>query len=1001
MGGFGVRALSGFALAAVVLGAGTAAASSTPRAAASERVGKGVTVRHAMLVRRGQIHPLLAQYHRGTAADERRGGTLPRLGGPSSTVPPRLSGIISLRAPRSSLRPPRGSVASSPSLGGHIFTGLDRFGSGGSTPPDTQLAVGGGFVVENVNDEVSVNSPQTGAPVSGFPVGLKAWWCTVANQPSSCLTSPYSTTDPRVIFDPASGRFFATILFFSNSMNVSAIDLAVSTSSDPTGTWNVYTVQGQASGIYDQPKLAVSSDKVTVTANFYTSPTAFDHSMIYAIQASDVIAGNASAGADIFNINSRFNPVPAAVLTPSSTQWVVYVNGFPSQIGVIKLTGTPKGGGVSESENDTFIAGFSAPQGAAQPGGGPALDPGPGAYDSAVAYNGTVVAVGSDQCGSPGNVCARFDVYDTASSSVTHDLDLTSGGGSAAILYPAVTVDGVGNAWLSYSTMSSSQHASVVLGTWNGIPYNASTGLATNLAQGSQSYCDNLSGSSCTGLGQNGWNRWGDYAALVRDQTDPARVWAAGEYGATPSGQTDWGTVLAEATVVTPTPTLRSVGLLTFRTYDKGSPVVRGCTATVVDSPNRSTILTAAHCLIGSAAFGGGSTGTVTDLQFAPAHTGACWDNINSTSPSQVEVSQCGTNPFGVWYANSSDVYISKNYSSKTGTDDFAFVVLAPDPANGPVESVVGGFPISFDPNGGGPSDPEQAQTWRVSGYAADDINFTKKHGFGPFGCDASPSSHVTPPAGQFGELIGACSFIDPMTGQETGFQMPPLSHGLPFGSSGSPWTNALNSGTGAYTIGAEEVAGGKICTSGGGCDAVFGNVMGADAKTVFTNAGSASTPIRQLYSCSVGGNQNVTVSAQASEQETSEQLNLSKITYTVTNPTPFSVTVTGATVYVPDPDTVNAPYINGSAKIATSPGWSAGHDANGTFASFTGSMVVGPGATVSTPALSASYTESGPPGTAIAWHPGQASLTISSPTSLNVTCIPSAPLGNIARVKE
>lgn len=448
-----------------------------------------------------------------------------------------------------------------------------------------------------------------------------------------------------------------------------------------------------------------------------------------------------------------------------------------------------------------------------------------------------------------------------------------------------------------------------------------------------------------------------------------------------------------------PTPTLRSVGLLTFRTYDHGTPVVRGCTATVVDSPSRSTILTAAHCLISPAAFGGGGTGVVTDLQFAPAHTGECWDNINAASPNQVEVSQCGTNPYGVWYANSSDVYISKNYSAKTGTDDYAFVVLAPDPAYGPVESLVGGFPITVDPNGGGPSDPEQAQTWQVSSYAADDINFTKTYGFGPFGCDASPSSHITPNLGQFGELVGACSFIDPISGQETGFQMP--ASGLPFGSSGSPWTNNLNSGTGAYTIGADQFGGGQICTSGPGCAAVFGTVLGPDAQTVLTKAGSAPTPIRQLYSCSPGGNQDVTVSAQASENETTEQLTLSKITYTVTNPTTSAATVTGATFYVPDPDAVNAPYITGSATIATSPGWSAGHDTNGTFASFSGSLAVGPGATVSTPAFSASYSEAGPAATVITWHPGPATITISSPTSQTITCTPTAPLGNLARTKE
>ena len=204
--------------------------------------------------------------------------------------------------------------------------------------------------------------------------------------------------------------------------------------------------------------------------------------------------------------------------------------------------------------------------------------------------------------------------------------------------------------------------------------------------------------------------------------------------GSTLTGDLGNGGTVAYTKISSPVPSLQSVGLLTFQTYTtsggKPVPVVRGCAATVVESPNFSTIVTAGHCVAGSSAFGGKTKNTVTDLQFAPGHTGECWDNLNLKHPNQVQVSDCGSptkqcpqceNPFGVWFANSSDVY--SNYL-KDNADDFAFILLAPDPTNGPVESIVGGVPITFDKNDGGTSDSEQTQSWAVSGYAADDIDF-------------------------------------------------------------------------------------------------------------------------------------------------------------------------------------------------------------------------------------------------------------------------------------
>lgn len=460
-----------------------------------------------------------------------------------------------------------------------------------------------------------------------------------------------------------------------------------------------------------------------------------------------------------------------------------------------------------------------------------------------------------------------------------------------------------------------------------------------------------------------------------------------------------------------PTPTLRSMGLLTWQTVDNtGQTVVESCTATVVDSPNRSTVITAAHCF--------NRNGPNENIQFAPAHTGDC---INSAG-AQLQVSQCGSNPYGVWYAGSSNLYISSAYmpgkNHQPGANDFALVVLAPDPSYGPVEDLVGGFPLTFDPNASTSpiNDPEYNQTWDVSAYAPRDPNWATEVSsvsanpqnagstyYLPFVCLANPTTHLATVTGHWNDQVsGNCDFVDPMSGAETPFQMPPLGSGIPGGSSGAPWTNNQNSSNGAYTIGAVEAGGActGACTDPNGTylDLIWSNVLGSHAQQLYSTAGSAPVPYRQAYSCSSGTTQDATVSGRARAISLTGQVQLSQVTFTITNPTSTTATVTAATVHVPDPDPAHTPYVSGSAAVAAASGWTAGHDSSGVYASFSGSLTIGPGQTISTPALSASYTEGGPTGTKVTFEPGAASVTISSPVAASVTCSPTAPIVVFAR---
>src|SRR5215469_11260523 len=74
-----------------------------------------------------------------------------------------------------------------------------------------------------------------------------------------------SMTDPVLLFDSQSNRWFATI----SDTTVHSIRVAVSQTADPTGVWRVYNFPfgSQSDNCSDQPFMGVSEDKFVVTVN--------------------------------------------------------------------------------------------------------------------------------------------------------------------------------------------------------------------------------------------------------------------------------------------------------------------------------------------------------------------------------------------------------------------------------------------------------------------------------------------------------------------------------------------------------------------------------------------------------------------------------------------------------------------------------------------------------------------------------------------------------------
>jgi hypothetical protein len=216
---------------------------------------------------------------------------------------------------------------SNPALGTH-FQGLNfhdqRFANGGNQfsvePPDQGLCAGNGFVLESVNDVLQVYDTAGNALLNGGqPVDLNTFYgyppAIVRTGPNAGQRGP-SITDPSCLYDQAIGRFVQVALTLDHvgltaSLNGNNhLDIAVSDTGNPMGTWTIYKLPVQNNGtqgtpdhgcnngfcLGDYPHLGADSNGIYLTTNEFAffGPGFFYGAQIYGIGNSLLTGGGGS-----------------------------------------------------------------------------------------------------------------------------------------------------------------------------------------------------------------------------------------------------------------------------------------------------------------------------------------------------------------------------------------------------------------------------------------------------------------------------------------------------------------------------------------------------------------------------------------------------------------------------------------------------------------------------------------------------------------------------------
>ncbi len=375
-------------------------------------------------------------------------------------------------------------------------------------------------------------------------------------------------------------RFYMTILGFDQTTFDSEVLLAVSQTSDPTGSWNLYDLGKSTGVLQDQPFLGVSDDKVTISVNDIGPPPteAFLGSTTYVVNKGEADAGGTPhmttfGAAPLFD--SYFRPSPVRSTSSTTTQYVV-ANDKPS-LDVMAITGVPSATtSASRTTTSLSITSTTTPPNAGQPNFGPPIATDDDRTLEAVWQNGVLWVGANDGCTPSGDFtersCLRLIELAAPTSgtpSVTQDFDESATGGD--LYYPGVALDQSQGLYVpfSFSDTSSVYPSGLVLALSGGSP---TAGRVDGLQ----------SGALYNGLPfETSARRWGDYSGAAIDPSNPAAVWVATEFGGGDSSigpGTNWATQLSEVSIAPPPSPI-------------GAPVV---TSAQFGVPNQTDVFTVA-----------------------------------------------------------------------------------------------------------------------------------------------------------------------------------------------------------------------------------------------------------------------------------------------------------------------------------------------------------------------------------------------------------------------
>jgi hypothetical protein len=406
-----------------------------------------------------------------------------------------------------------------------------------AAPPDTNGAVGATQYVQWVNESFAVFNKSTGASLAGPTLGNTLW----SGFGGGCQSN--NDGDPVAIYDKISNRWVMSQFSVSTTPFLQCI--AVSTTSDATGTYNRYSFQ--YNNFDDYPKMGVWPDAYYETFNMFNNSNAFVGSDACAYDRNAMLAGHAATQICFQQGSSVGGLLPSdldgTTLPPTaSPNYMVFFSSSSLKLFRFHVDFATPSNSTFTGPTTITVAAFTPLCGGGtcvpQPGTSTRLDSLADRLMYRLAYRNfgtheSLVLNHSVAANSGGGI--RWYEIQNPSGTPSLAQQGTFAPDSKFRWMGSIAMDQAGNLAVGYSLSdSSSVHPSVAYAGRLATDPSGTLGAEVNVVTGT---------GSQTGVTQP-LTRWGDYSAMTVDPVDDCTFWYTQEYMKT-TGAFNWNTRIA------------------------------------------------------------------------------------------------------------------------------------------------------------------------------------------------------------------------------------------------------------------------------------------------------------------------------------------------------------------------------------------------------------------------------------------------------------------------
>jgi hypothetical protein len=430
---------------------------------------------------------------------------------------------------------------------------FDIFGTGPATSPcpDTMGAIGPNHFIETVKGAVAIFDKATGARLSIVTLD------TFHSVNIDGTQYPRSaSTDPHVLYDAHSGRFFAIALELGAVWGEdNGVMLSVSRTSDPTGAWDKYFLDlGVANTLTDYPTLGVDDNGVYLGAHMFPDAGS-TYAKIVATPKAPLLAATPSLGPvfQFTNIMDMYaSPQPAHnfdLVGASDRAWFVSSSNS-TNANINYRTMTWSGGVPSLSATSVLTTpNYGNPINAPAMGSTTNVNVVDDRLNMAVIRNnrlwtarnvGVNAAGGATGSNRTGVEWLELNVSGPSATLVQSGRVYDPAASQPRFYYvPSVNVNAQGAMRVGYSGSKATEFIGAY---WSGRAPGDAAGFTTapQLIKAGEAAYTRLDGS--------GRNRWGDFSYTTIDPVDDVTIWTIQEYAENGPAGNVWGTWIISET---------------------------------------------------------------------------------------------------------------------------------------------------------------------------------------------------------------------------------------------------------------------------------------------------------------------------------------------------------------------------------------------------------------------------------------------------------------------